>query len=152
MSADQYASVASDQDPLDDDHLFGSGSENEGSEYDKLMSQPLPEADRFDSAGSVVNKRRKLDDQELDSDDDEGRDDRLENGVDGHGQEEEFQDASTNVLSSSIGRQPDPQPSDGEVNFRRETAFADLWLMYAIAIFTLISQLYRRCPSELYFG
>ncbi len=33
MPADRDASIVSDQDPLDDDHLFGSGSEDEGSMY-----------------------------------------------------------------------------------------------------------------------
>ncbi len=36
MLAVQAASEASDQDLLDDDHLFGSGSENEGSMYVSL--------------------------------------------------------------------------------------------------------------------
>ncbi len=78
------------------------------------------EAERYASAGSVSRKRRKLDDEEPDSGDDGGRDDHLGNDFDGHGQEADFQDASTNILSSSIGRQPDPKPSDGEVRFLRD--------------------------------
>ena len=64
-------------------------------------------------ARSVEAKRRKLDDEELDSGDDEGRYDR-ERVFDGDGQEE-LHENNANVMDSSIGRHPDPNPSDGEV-------------------------------------
>lgn len=123
MSIDRDAEIASDQDQLDnqlgeDDHggLFGSGSEDEGSMYGEFKFSALFEADIFASAGSIPNKRRKLGDEELDSGDDESRNDRLDDGVDEQDGEEELQDARTHVLSSSLGRHPDPKPSDGEVS------------------------------------
>ena len=66
------------------------------------------------STGSVNNKRRKLDDEELDSGDDEDRHDREGDGADGDNQEE-LQDSNANVMDANIGRHPDPRPSDGEV-------------------------------------
>ncbi|KAK3176459.1 hypothetical protein OEA41_007782 [Lepraria neglecta] len=105
MSSDQDASVASDQEQLDDQlneedagGLFGSGSEDEGS-----------------GADSVSNKRRKLDDEDLDSGDDGGRRDRLEDGAEGDGKGDELYEHRANILATSIGRHPGPRPSDGEL-------------------------------------
>ena len=64
--------------------------------------------------GSAGIKRRKLDDEELDSGDDEDRYDRTRDGVDGN-DEGALQDNNANVMVSNIGRHPDPRPSDGEV-------------------------------------
>lgn len=64
-------------------------------------------------------KRRKLDDEELDSGDDEGRRDRLEDGdMDGYVNDEEEQGEmrSQNVADIRLARHPIPCPSDGEVS------------------------------------
>ncbi|KAL2059635.1 hypothetical protein ABVK25_000928 [Lepraria finkii] len=99
MSSDQDASVASDQlNEEDAGGLFGSGSEDEGS-----------------GADSVSNKRRKLDDEDLDSGDYEGRRDRLEDGAEGDGKGDELYEHRANILATSIGRHPGPRPSDGEL-------------------------------------
>lgn len=66
----------------------------------------------------VTTKHRKLDDEELDSGDDEGRLDRIEDdGVDGYGDGEEEQGEvhSLNVADVRLARHPIPCPSDGEV-------------------------------------
>lgn len=67
------------------------------------------------STESASNKRRKLNDAELDSGDDEGRIDRVKDGTNVHGKEQETYDRLANILDISIGRHPVPQPSDGEV-------------------------------------
>ena len=71
--------------------------------------------DTSSRAGSVSNKRRKLDDEELDSGDDEGRRDREEIGAVEDNEEGQLQETNKNVLGTNIGRHPDPNPSDGEV-------------------------------------
>ncbi|KAL8714278.1 MAG: hypothetical protein Q9225_006608 [Loekoesia sp. 1 TL-2023] len=93
--------AASDQlDDADDGDLFGDGSG----------------VDEPGEGGSA--KRRKLDDEELDSGDDEGRRDRLEDGdMDGYGNDEEEQGEvrSQNVADIRLPRHPIPCPSDGEL-------------------------------------
>lgn len=121
MSDEEDVSLASDQDQIDDQlndedagGLFGSGSEDEQSGYEALVY--YDELKLIDlSTESVSNKRRKLDDAELDSGDDEGRLDRVKDGINGHRKEEETYDRLANILDISIGRHPVPQPSDGEV-------------------------------------
>lgn len=61
---------------------------------------------------NASNKRRKLDDAELDSGDDEGRLDRAEEEYDEPGTKIEREE---NILDIDIGRHAIPQPSDGEV-------------------------------------
>ncbi|KAL9130594.1 MAG: hypothetical protein Q9217_001254 [Psora testacea] len=75
--------------------LFGSGSEDEGS-----------------GNGSVSNKRRKLDDAELDSGDDEGRYDRVRGDID---EDEGTPERTAVVTDIAIGHHPGPLPSDGEL-------------------------------------
>lgn len=63
-------------------------------------------------------KRRELDDEELDSGDDVGRHDRLEDdGMDSYGNEdaEQGEMRSLNVADVRLARHPIPSPSDGEV-------------------------------------
>ena len=63
-------------------------------------------------------KRRKLDDEALDSGDEEGRYDRLdEDGIDGYGDEEDgAQEArQRTIMDVNLSRHPVPEPSDGEV-------------------------------------
>lgn len=67
----------------------------------------------------VVEKARELDDEELDSGDDQGRHDRdaeaMEDGV----QDTEMDDAPVpeiNIMGSTIPRHNIPKPSDGEVS------------------------------------
>ena len=63
---------------------------------------------------SPQKKHRKLDDKELNSGDDEGRNDRADDDMDGYGDEEqaEFEEQ---ILDVDIGRHAAPRPSDGEV-------------------------------------
>lgn len=105
MSDERDASVFSDQDHVDErisdedaGGLFGSGSEDEQSD-----------------TGSISNKRRKLNDTDLDSGDDEGRHDRGKDNNNGYTNEQETYDRLANILDISIGRHPVPQPSDGEL-------------------------------------
>ena len=61
-------------------------------------------------------KRRELDDEELDSGDDENRRDRLQDD-EGYAQDEEDMEAhSQNVVDIRVARHPIPNPSDGEVS------------------------------------
>lgn len=58
-------------------------------------------------------KQRNLDDEQLDSDDDDEklhRDDYM-----GHSEDEEAQERAQTILDVSIGRHAMPKPSDGEV-------------------------------------
>ncbi|KAL9597272.1 MAG: hypothetical protein Q9219_005253 [cf. Caloplaca sp. 3 TL-2023] len=100
--ADHEADSASeDLENVNDKDLFGDGSEADG-----------PGSD----GGSA--KRRRLDDEELDSGDDEDRQDRLENdGIDGYsdGEEEQGETRSQNVAHIRLPRHPIPCPSDGEL-------------------------------------
>ncbi|KAL8935725.1 MAG: hypothetical protein Q9211_004542 [Gyalolechia sp. 1 TL-2023] len=75
------------------------------------------DSDAHETRGTS-SKRRKLDDEELDSGDDEDRHDRLEDdGVDGHYTEEGDQGEmrSQNVADIRVPRHPIPRPSDGEL-------------------------------------
>ena len=67
------------------------------------------------STESVSNKRRKLNNAELDSGDDEGRLNGVKDNSNVQGKEQETYDRLANILDISIGRHPIPQPSDGEV-------------------------------------
>ena len=58
---------------------------------------------------------RNLDDEELDSGDDEYRRDRVEDGADGDASGDELYERRENILKASIGRNAGPRPSDGEV-------------------------------------
>ena len=58
---------------------------------------------------------KNLDDEELDSGDDEGRRDRVEDGADGDASGDELYERRENILKASIGRNAGPRPSDGEV-------------------------------------
>lgn len=57
--------------------------------------------------------RRELDDEDLDSGDDEGRLDRI--GHDGAEEEQEMQEQEKIVMDLDLPRQAGPEPSDGEV-------------------------------------
>ena len=63
-------------------------------------------------------KTRDLDDEELDSGDDEERRDRLEDG-DRDANGEGLYERRENILKASIGRNAGPRPSDGEVRVTR---------------------------------
>ena len=67
------------------------------------------------SADDSHARVRHLDDEELGSEDDEDRSNRLEDGVDGDPDQKELYEHRANILTASIGRNPGPQPSDGEV-------------------------------------
>ncbi|KAI4198932.1 MAG: hypothetical protein LQ346_002661 [Caloplaca aetnensis] len=85
----------------DDADLFGDGSEA-GEDGEEAASP----------------KRRELDDEELDSGDDVGRHDRLEDdGMDSYGNEdaEQGEMRSLNVADVRLARHPIPSPSDGEL-------------------------------------
>lgn len=57
---------------------------------------------------------RQLDDAELDSGDDEGRDDRAQED-DEDQQQQQFEDHEMLSMDVEVARQPVPEPSDGEV-------------------------------------
>ena len=61
---------------------------------------------------SPRNKRRRLDGSELDSLDDEEREDRLKDNLDN---EEDVPERTAIITDLTIGRHPGPLPSDGEV-------------------------------------
>ena len=63
---------------------------------------------------------RNLDDDELDSGDDEGRRDRVEDGADGDASGDGLYERRENILKASIGRNAGPRPSDGEVRVARD--------------------------------
>ena len=63
---------------------------------------------------------RNLDDEELDSGDDEGRRDRAEDGADGNASGDGLYERRENILKASIGRNAGPRPSDGEVRVARD--------------------------------
>ncbi len=71
------------------------------------------------SAEAATNSRN-LDDEELDSGDDEGRRDRVEDGVDGDANGEGVYERRENILNASIGRNAGPRPSDGEVRVAKD--------------------------------
>lgn len=57
---------------------------------------------------------RKLDDEELDSGDDEDRNDRIEDDADGD-MDMGIEGHSANIMDVKLGRHAVPDPSDGEV-------------------------------------
>ena len=71
------------------------------------------------SAEAATNTRN-LDDEDLDSGDDESRRDRLEDGVDGDANGEGLYERRENILKASIGRNAGPRSSDGEVRVARD--------------------------------
>jgi len=78
------------KEPVDD--LFGSASEDEGD----------------------GTQKRRLDDEDLDSGDDEGRQDRMDEDMDGYGEEVETQHSVT-MADIELGRHPIPHGNDNEV-------------------------------------
>ncbi|KAI9839829.1 MAG: hypothetical protein M1819_000019 [Sarea resinae] len=93
--------VEDDDEALDDDEdLFGgSGSDEEGD--------------------SSKRKPRLLDDEDLDSGDDEGREDRVGDEMEGV----EVPEEKHTVLDVTLGRHAQPQPSDGELYILRMPNF-----------------------------
>ena len=71
-------------------------------------------------SAEAAPKPRDLDDEELDSGDDEGRRDRFEDGVDRDANGEGLYERRENILKASIGRNAGPRPSDGEVRVARD--------------------------------
>ncbi|KAL8940987.1 MAG: hypothetical protein Q9216_002506 [Gyalolechia sp. 2 TL-2023] len=105
-------------DEADHGDLFGDGSDADETEsVDTSDSPGIRLADKSRIRGTRP-KRRKLDDEELESGDDEDRHDRVEDdGMDGGGNEEEDQGEarSQNVADIRIPRHPIPRPGDGEL-------------------------------------
>jgi len=89
---------------VDDEGLFGSGSDE----------------------GDEPTKKRKLDDEDLDSGDDEGRHDRMDEDMDGYGAEEIETQHSVSMADIEIGRHPIPHDADGEVWTRTSHSYFDL--------------------------
>lgn len=85
--------IREELDEDDDGGLFGSGSEDERN----------------------GDKKRRLDDEELDSGDDEGRHDRMDEDMDGYGAEEIETQRSVSIAEVEIGRHPLPRGKDSEV-------------------------------------
>lgn len=63
---------------------------------------------------SISRPQRSLDDQELDSADDEDRYDRTGDRMDYEGAEDEYQE-TVNIMDLSLGRAPEPLTSKDEV-------------------------------------
>ena len=68
----------------------------------------------------AATNTRNLDDEELDSGDDEGRRDRVDDGADGDASGDGLYERRENILKASIGRNAGPRPSDGEVCVARD--------------------------------
>lgn len=64
--------------------------------------------------------RRRLDDEELDSGDDEGRYDRAGDRMD-YGDEDGGYGETLNVMDLNLGRAPEPESTNGEVCSARDT-------------------------------
>ena len=111
--------------------LFGSGSEDEGSMFVFQLSTHLFKTDITIRAKAAANTRN-LDDEELDSGDDEGRRDRVEDGADGDASGDGLYERRENILKASIGRNTGPRPSDGEVCVARIILAPSLKLATAI--------------------
>lgn len=62
-----------------------------------------------------THSKRQLDDEELDSGDDEGRDDRLADEAQAEQDQQETVGQDLAILEVELPRQAGPQPSDGEV-------------------------------------
>lgn len=87
--------------PVDD--LFGSGSEVDGD----------------------GTQKRRLDDDDLDSGDDEGRQDRMDEDMDGYGEEVETQHSVT-MADIELGRHPIPHDNNYEVWARNFTLLSEI--------------------------
>jgi RNA polymerase-associated protein LEO1 len=84
-----------------------------------LFGDEAGEDDLFgDEDEATSKKERALSDEELDSGDDEGRNDREPAHIDGS-QETDGQYREARVLESSFPRQVVPKPTDGEVCLKR---------------------------------
>ena len=68
----------------------------------------------------ATTNTRNLDDEDLDSGDDEGRRDRIEDDADGDASGDGLYERRENILKASIGRNAGPRPSDGEVCVARD--------------------------------
>ncbi|MCJ1435035.1 hypothetical protein MMC27_004405 [Xylographa pallens] len=108
MSSTAGATVGDQEDNDDEGGLFGSGSEDEG------------------DAQSTFGTKRKLDDEELDSGDDENRNDRMEEEANGSGAEEMETQKSVQVADFSIGRHGYPRSTDGETYLLKLPHFVGL--------------------------
>jgi RNA polymerase-associated protein LEO1 len=82
------------------------------SSEDEVLGSPGGlEDDLFGSDDEAPEKIRELSDRELDSGDDENRDDRAPKPE----VEAEQEERDANILDSTIWRHPLPKPADGEV-------------------------------------
>ncbi|KAJ5568793.1 hypothetical protein N7450_011279 [Penicillium hetheringtonii] len=70
--------------------------------------------------------RRNLDDEQLDSGDDEGRDDRRGDRMDVGGDGDEFDETEVNIMDVSLARAPVPVNSDGEIYTMRVPDFLSI--------------------------
>ncbi|PNS19960.1 hypothetical protein CAC42_7927 [Sphaceloma murrayae] len=93
--------VAEDDEEADDDDLFGDDADEDAQEE--------------------APKKRQLDDEELDSGDDMERNDRAGSGTPAPEQQKEEL-----VQYSEFGRQPEPEPSDGEMYLLKVPKFLSL--------------------------
>lgn len=104
--------VEQGSDDGDEDGLFGSGSDDEGSAVPRYVYHSQ-QANSYDVNSSIISKPRQLDDEELDSGDDEHRNDRAFGGGDGAGDEEEMK--VEKIADRHLGRHHVPQSASGEV-------------------------------------
>ena len=84
------------------------------------------------SSRGINSTHRKLDDEDLDSADDEDRLERVDDDVDDYGKEEETQARPETILDVDIGRHAIPRPSDGEVRGITPGGSSQLNLMIAV--------------------
>ena len=100
----------------DDGGLFGSGSEPEDSEYVHLSITSRSSTNAsWNSIQRRSPKRRKLGDSEIDSGDDEGRQDRVHHEEEAD-EDDEIAEKTAIIADVSIAKHPGPLPSDDEVH------------------------------------
>lgn len=75
------------------------------------------ELHRLTSCCSRLSKYRKIDDVDLDSGDDEGRDNGVDTDTDIDRDDADVLQFEEQILDVEIGRHAAPSPSDGEVRF-----------------------------------
>lgn len=116
------------EDPAD---LFGEG--------DLFGDEDEPQSD----------KERALSDRELDSGDDEDRNDRAGDLMDGVDQEVDENDRQARVMDADFPRQAVPRPSDGEVCFHRTREPYRTLLITPVVAHTSYSKIFGPCSESL---
>ncbi|KAL1306867.1 hypothetical protein AAFC00_005517 [Neodothiora populina] len=82
--------------------------------------------DEDEDEADAPAQQRTLDDADLDSGDDEGRHDRVGDGEEEMRDEEEEEERTLAVMEAGLGRQPLPEPSDGEMYLTKVPRFLSI--------------------------